>query len=201
MKTKIIVLLLIFGAVLFSGCTGNEQPSTEKNATPEETATPVENTTIVDTPEENATAIETETSDENVTQENVTQENVTQENVTPENVTQENVTQEKSVTSEGNGRLNVSTTEIKQTPYLLRLINKRASSSSLDIKKGESVSWVNMEDSPKRILTLVSEEKLFDDTRLAYKRAFTYTFNETGDYHFSVVGQPRMNVTVSVAEP
>ena len=182
-------------------CTGNEQPSTEKNATPEETATPVENTTIVDTPEENATAIETETSDENVTQENVTQENVTQENVTPENVTQENVTQEKSVTSEGNGRLNVSTTEIKQTPYLLRLINKRASSSSLDIKKGESVSWVNMEDSPKRILTLVSEEKLFDDTRLAYKRAFTYTFNETGDYHFSVVGQPRMNVTVSVAEP
>ena len=190
MKTKIIVLLLIFGAVLFSGCTGNEQPSTEKNATPEETATPVENTTIVDTPEENATAIETETSEENVTQENVTQENVTQENVT----------QEKSVTSEGNGRLNVSTTEIKQTPYLLRLINKRASSSSLDIKKGESVSWVNMEDSPKRILTLVSEEKLFDDTRLAYKRAFTYTFNETGDYHFSVVGQPRMNVTVSVAE-
>ncbi len=186
MKTKIIVLLLIFGAVLFSGCTGNEQPSTEKNATPEETATPVENTTIVDTPEENATAIETETSEENVTQ---------------ENVTQENVTQEKSVTSEGNGRLNVSTTEIKQTPYLLRLINKRASSSSLDIKKGESVSWVNMEDSPKRILTLVSEEKLFDDTRLAYKRAFTYTFNETGDYHFSVVGQPRMNVTVSVAEP
>ena len=181
MKTKIIVLLLIFGAVLFSGCTGNEQPSTEKNATPEETATPVENTTIVDTPEENATAIETETSEENVTQ--------------------ENVTQEKSVTSEGNGRLNVSTTEIKQTPYLLRLINKRASSSSLDIKKGESVSWVNMEDSPKRILTLVSEEKLFDDTRLAYKRAFTYTFNETGDYHFSVVGQPRMNVTVSVAEP
>jgi PBP1b-binding outer membrane lipoprotein LpoB len=191
MKTKIIVLLLIFGAVLFSGCTGNEHPSTEKNATPEETATPVENTTIVDTPEENATAIETETSEENVTQENVTQENVTQENVT----------QEKSVTSEGNGRLNVSTTEIKQTPYLLRLINKRASSSSLDIKKGESVSWVNMEDSPKRILTLVSEEKLFDDTRLSYKRAFTYTFNETGDYHFSVVGQPRMNVTVSVAEP
>ena len=47
----------------------------------------------------------------------------------------------------------------------------------------------------------MSEEKLFDDTRLAYKRAFTYTFNETGDYHFSVVGQPRMNVTVSVAEP
>ncbi|AKJ37624.1 hypothetical protein [Methanosarcina barkeri] len=195
MKTKIIVLLLIFGAVLFSGCTGNEQPSTEKNATPEETATPVENTTIVDTPEENATAIETETSEENVTQENVTQENITQENITQENITQGNVT------LGNNGRLNISTSEIKDTPYLLRLINNRISSSSLEIKKGESVSWVNMEDSPKRILTLASEEKLFDDTRLAYKRAFTYTFNETGDYRFSVIGQPRMNVTVSVAEP
>lgn len=182
MKTKIIVLLLIFGAVLLSGCIGNEQPSTEKNATPEETVTPVENTTVTETPEENITTGENETSEENVT-------------------SKENETLEKNITSGGNGRLNVSTTEIKETPYLLRLINKRVSSSSLDIKKGESISWINMEDSPKRVLTLVSEEKLFEDTKLVYKRAFTYTFNETGDYHFNVVGQPRMNVTVNVAEP
>lgn len=188
MKTKIIVLLLIFGAVLLSGCTGNEQPSKEENAAPEETVTPVENTTVMETPGENATAVETETSEENLTSEG---------NVT----TKENETLEENVTSEGNGRLNVSTSEIKETPYLLRLINNRASSSSLDIKKGESVSWINMEDKPKRVLTLVSEEKLFENTNLAYKRAFTYTFNETGDYHFSIVGQPKMNVTVNVAEP
>ena len=182
MKTKIIVLLLIFGAVLLSGCTGNEQPSTEKNATPEETVTPVENTTVVGTPEENVTS---------------------EENVTPEvNVTSgENVTSEENVTPEENGKLNISTSEIKETPYLLRLINNRVSSSSLDIKKGESVSWINMEDNPKRVLILVSEEKLFENTNLAYRHAFTYTFNETGDYHFSIVGQPRMNVTVGVAEP
>jgi PBP1b-binding outer membrane lipoprotein LpoB len=182
MKTKIIVLLLIFGAVLLSGCTGNDQPSTEENATPEETVTPVENTTVVETPEENVTAVETETPEENVTPE-------------------ENKTLEENVTPGENGRLNVSTSEIKETPYLVRLINKRASSSSLEIKKGESVSWINMEDKPKRVLTLVSEENLFENTNLAYKRAFTHTFNETGDYHFSVVGQPRMNVTVNVAEP
>ncbi|PAV13977.1 hypothetical protein ASJ81_15585 [Methanosarcina spelaei] len=176
MKTKIIVLLLIFGAVLLSGCTGNEQPSTEKNATPEETVTPVENTTVVGTPEENVTS---------------------EENVTPE----VNVTSEENVTPGENGRLNISTSEIKETPYLLRLINNRVSSSSLEIKKGESVSWINMEDNPKRVLILVSEEKLFENTNLTYRRAFTYTFNETGDYHFSIVGQPRMNVTVSVAEP
>lgn len=176
MKTKIIVLLLIFGAVLLSGCTGNEQPSTEKNATPEETVTPVENTTVVGTPEENVTS---------------------KENVTPE----VNVTSKENVTPGENGRLNISTSEIKETPYLLRLINNRVSSSSLEIKKGESISWINMEDNPKRVLILVSEEKLFENTNLAYRHAFTYTFNETGDYHFSIVGQPRMNVTVGVAEP
>jgi len=50
MKTKIIVLLLIFGTILLSGCTGNEQPSPKENATPEENVTPVENATV-ETPE------------------------------------------------------------------------------------------------------------------------------------------------------
>jgi PBP1b-binding outer membrane lipoprotein LpoB len=184
MKMKIIVLLLVLCAVLLSGCAGNEQPSPEENVTSEETVTPGENVTPVqpETPEENITAEETETPGENITSE-------------------ETVTPGETVTSEEDGRLNVSTSEIKETPYMIRLINKRASSSSLEIKKGESVSWINMEDNPKRVLTLVSEEKLFENTGLVYKRAFTYAFNETGDYQFSVVGQPRMNVSISVAEP
>jgi hypothetical protein len=187
MKTKIIVLLLVLSAVLLSGCTGNEQPSSEENATPEENVTSTENLTNA-TPEENITSEENATPEENETPE---------ENVTSE----ENVTPEEIVISGGNGRLNVSTSEIRETPYMIRLVNKRASPSSLDIKKGESVSWVNMEDSPKRVLSLVSEENLFENTSLVYKRAFTYAFNETGDYHFSIVGQPRMNVDISVAEP
>lgn len=176
MKTKIIVLLLILGAVLLSGCAGNEQPSPEENQTPEETTTPGENVTPVqpETPEENVTVIETETPEENVTSE-------------------ENAT---------SGTTGVSTPGIKKTPYTIRLDNNnRASSSSLEIKTGESVAWLNMKDNPKRVFTLVSDENLFENTSLVYRRAFAYTFNETGDYHFSVVGQPRMNVNVSVAEP
>ncbi len=185
MKTKIIVLLLIFGAVLLSGCAGDEQPSPEENATPEETATPVENLTAVETPEENVTAVETQTPEENVT---------AVETETPE----ENVTSEENETE---GTVGVSTPGIKQTPYPVRLENNRASPSSLDIKRGETVAWLNLEDNPKRAFTLVSEENLFENTNLVYRRAFAYTFNETGDYHFSIVGQPRMNVSVSVAEP
>jgi plastocyanin len=179
MKTKIIVLLLIFSAVLLSGCTGNEQPSPEKNATPEETVTPVENLTAVETPEENITVAETETPVENVTSE-------------------KNVTSEEYQTD---GRLKISTSGEKKT-YTVELENNyRASPSSHEIKKGETVAWLNLKDNPKRVFTLVSEENLFENTNLVYKRPFAYTFNETGDYHFSIVGQPKMNVTVSVAEP
>ena len=58
---KIIVLLLVLGTVLLSGCAGNEQPSPEENVTPEESVTPGENVTVVETetPEENVTVVET----------------------------------------------------------------------------------------------------------------------------------------------
>ncbi|WP_292378945.1 hypothetical protein [Methanosarcina sp. UBA289] len=186
MKTKIIVLLLIFGAVLLSGCTGDEQPSTEENATPEETVTPVENTTVIETPGENLTGVETETSKENVTTGDI-------------GAPEENITSEENKTEETVGK--ISSPDLKEAPYTVRLINNRANPSSLEIKKGESVAWINMQDNPKRNFSLASEENLFEDTTLMYRRAFAYTFNETGDYHFNVVGQPRMNVTVNVAEP
>ena len=184
MKTKIIVLLLIFGTILLSGCMGNEHTSPKENATPEENVTPMENTTAVGTPKENVTIAENKTIEENKTAEG----NAT----TPE----ENVT-----TAGTEGKLGISSPEIQETPYMVKLKNHRASSSGLEIKKGESIAWINMEDSPKRLLTLVSEENLFENKSLSYKRDFTYTFNETGDYHFTVVGQPRMDVNVSVAEP
>ncbi|AYK16133.1 MAG: hypothetical protein ACOX7X_01195 [Methanosarcina flavescens] len=181
MKIKIIVLLLIFGVVLLSGCAEDEQPSPDENDTPVETETPEENVTAVETetPEENVTAVETETPEENVT-------------------AVETETPEESETEKTGG---VITPGTKPTTYTIRLDNNRASRSNLEIKQGDTIAWLNWEDSPRRTFTLVSEENLFDNTNLAYKRPFAYTFNETGEYHFSVVGQPRMNVTVSVVEP
>ena len=101
----------------------------------------------------------------------------------------ETVTPEGNVTPEAG---QISTPDIRETPYLIRLDNYRASPSSLEIKKGETVAWMNLQENPKRNFTLVSEEGLFENTTLVYKRSFTHTFNETGDYKFSIVGQPRM---------
>ena len=169
MKIKVIVLLLVLGAVLLSGCVGNQQPSPEKNATPTETVT----STV------NATPVETATSEVNATSVG---------NITPE----VNETPEVNVTS---------TTGINTVPYLIRLENYRASVSSLDIKKGESVAWMNLQDNPKRKFTLVSQEGLFENKSLGFRQPFAYRFNETGDYNFYVIGQPRMNVSVNVIAP
>jgi len=81
------------------------------------------------------------------------------------------------------------------------LENYRASASSLEIKRGETVAWINLQEDPKRAFTLVSEQGLFENANLVYRRPFAYTFNETGNYDFSVIGQPKMNVTVDVVEP
>lgn len=180
MKTKLIVLLLVLSAVLFSGCAGNEQPSPEENATPEETVTPEE----IATPEETETPAETETSEE----------------VETPAVTE---TEEENVTAEENGTEGpaVTSPEIRETPYTIRLDNYRSSVSSLAIKEGETVAWLNYQDSPKRVFTLVSEQGLFENKSLSYRQSFAYTFNETGAYNFTVIGQPKMSVNVTVNEP
>lgn len=178
MKTKLIILLLVLSVVLFSGCTGNEQPSPEENTTPEETVTPEE----ITTPEETETQTEAETPEE------VETPVVTE--------TEENVTAEENET-EGGTAVNTS----KGRVYTIRLDNYRASASSLNIKGGETVAWLNYQDSPRRVYTLVSEQGLFDNQSLSYRRSFAYTFNEEGTYNFTVVGQPKMNVTVTVNEP
>lgn len=178
MKIKVIILLLVLGTVLLSGCVGNEQPLPGKNTTPTESVTSEVNATPgeTETPTENATAGESVTSEVNATP---------VETMTPE----ENITQGVNV---------ISTTGGSNT-YLIRLANYRATPSSLEIVKGDTVGWRNLQDNPKRSFTLVSQEGLFNNTNLVYAKPFAYTFNETGDYNFTVIGQPRMNVSISVA--
>ena len=173
MKTKLIVLLLLLGTILLSGCTGNNQPSPEENVSPGEAITPAENVSPeeVPIPEQNLTPAQTEPD----------------ENITP--VQNETGSPEPSVTG------------VNEAPYLIRLENYRASASSLEIKRGETVAWINLQENPKRAFTLVSEQGLFENANLVYRRPFAYTFNETGNYDFSVIGQPKMNVTVDVVEP
>ena len=181
MKAKIIVLLLVLSAVLLSGCVGDEQPAPEENLTSEENLTTEE----IGTPEENETSEEEMIPEEEVTPE----ENETSEE---EMIPEEEVTPEEEDASEGP---TIISPETSAKTYTIRIDNYRATPASLEIKKGDTVAWINFQD---RIFTLVSEEGLFENTNLANRRSFPYTFEETGTYNFSVLGQGRMDVTITV---
>lgn len=81
--------------------------------------------------------------------------------------------------------------------YIVRLENYGVvTPTELDISKGDTVSWWS--DKRQGNYVLVSEEKLFPDEKLSYRVPFTYTFNETGTYHFTVKDLPEMNATIRV---
>lgn len=182
MKAKIIVLLLFVSAVIISGCVGGDSSDhgSEENVTETEVMTPEENVTATEvlTPEESATATEV---------------------LTPEVTENETTTEETETPEESESGVEISTSTEPET-YLIRIQNYIARPSSLDIKVGDSVSWINLHDNPKRTFILVSEDGLFENKTLAYRRIFNYAFNETGSYNFSVIGQPRMNVEVNVTD-
>lgn len=68
---------------------------------------------------------------------------------------------------------------------------------TLEINTGEAVVWNNL-NKPKRTFTLVSEEKLFENPVLGYRRSFSYTFNETGDYTFKLEEIPGAEFILTV---
>jgi len=119
--------------------------------------------------------------------------------VTPE----VNATSATEVTPEVNATSEIteaSTLGTSSNPYIVRLNYYMAIPSSLEIRRGDSVAWINLQDQ-SRTFTLVSNQGLFNDTNLVFKRSFVYTFNETGDYNFSVLGQPHMNDSINVTAP
>lgn len=67
----------------------------------------------------------------------------------------------------------------------------------LEIEKGDTVSWVNYKK-PKGPSVLVSENGLWEKQTLNYGKAFSYTFEDSGTYIFSLEGVPEAKTTVVV---
>ncbi len=69
----------------------------------------------------------------------------------------------------------------------------------LEINKSDTVVWRNSQQNPARIFTLVSKDGLWENTNLVYGRTLIYTFNESGTYNYSVLGQEaRMSGSIVV---
>lgn len=79
----------------------------------------------------------------------------------------------------------------------IQLIFYQARPSTFEINRGDTIVWLHRQD-PKIPLTLVSEDGLWEDIKLIYGRKLVYTFNESGTYNFSVIGQRGMSGSVVV---
>lgn len=67
----------------------------------------------------------------------------------------------------------------------------------IEIEKGDTVSWVNYKK-PKGPSVLQSENSLWEKQTLNYGKAFSYTFEDSGTYTFSLEGVPNAKATVIV---
>ncbi|WP_340820623.1 hypothetical protein [Methanolobus sp. WCC4] len=77
------------------------------------------------------------------------------------------------------------------------LLVRVATPESMEIEAGETVTWRNLQR-PKFPLVLVSDDGLWDDQTIYYGKIFSYTFENSGTYKFSVQGNPAMAGTIVV---
>lgn len=94
---------------------------------------------------------------------------------------------------------------VEETPavdprtYTIRMEYFLVRPATLEINKSDTVVWRNSQQNPARIFTLVSEDGLWENTNLVYGRTLIYTFNESGTYNYSVLGQEaRMSGSIVV---
>lgn len=81
--------------------------------------------------------------------------------------------------------------------YTIHMRNYLLVPNYVEINSKDTVIWYNNND-PKRLFTLISHDRLWENTTINYKQRFSYTFNDTGTYNYSVLGYPRMSGTITV---
>ena len=67
--------------------------------------------------------------------------------------------------------------------------------TSLTVKAGSTVTWVNMDDEPH---TAVSDTGLFRSAAIDTNESFSFKFDKPGTYHFTCSIHPRMVGTIVV---
>ena len=66
---------------------------------------------------------------------------------------------------------------------------------TLNVTVGTTVTWINHNPDPQDV---VSDARIFDSGILANGQKYSYTFNETGGYHYHSSINPNMNGTILV---
>lgn len=107
------------------------------------------------------------------------------------------VTGEASSSNSGKSNKNIDSKENIQNEEKMLIYSTTFSPETIEIKKGNTITWINLKR-PKGPAVLVSDDGLWKDTTLYYGKAFSYTFEETGTYTFSLETMPEAKATVIV---
>lgn len=175
MQIRAFVLLLVLSAVMLSGCTDNKTIEIKTN-----------NTSI---------ASVNDTGVANVTAHNVTNTSLNETKQNNTNVGEE-TTVNVSDDDETTGGMNITGSGTPHT-YTVRLEYYLSSPNTLEIAPKDTVFWMNF-NSPTRLFVLVSDNGLWENKAIGYRESFSYTFNDTGTYNYSILGYSRMNGTIIV---
>lgn len=174
MKIKALVLLFVLSAVMLSGCTGDKTTDGGTNVTGNVTTGADAGDNITPENASNASSGETE------------QNETTEEQPTVEVPVKDTTNQGPKVIDTGVPR-----------NYTIRLEKFLSSPNTLVVAPKDTVFWINFND-PIRAFTIVSENGLWENRSIGYRQSFSYTFNETGTYNYSILGNPRMSGTIIV---
>jgi plastocyanin len=174
MKAKALVLLFVLSAVMLSGCTGDKTTDGGVNVT--------DNITTGTDGDDNITPENTSDVSLGETEHDTT----TEEQPTVDVPVKETTTQGPQVIDTGVPR-----------SYTIRLEKFLSSPNTLVVAPKDTVFWINFND-PIRAFTIVSEDGLWESRSIGYRQSFSYTFNETGTYNYSILGNPRMSGTIIV---
>jgi len=107
------------------------------------------------------------------------------------------VTEETSSLNSEKSNKSINNERKVQNEEKILIYSTNFSPESMEIKKGDTVTWVNLKR-PKGPSVLISDDGLWKDTTLYYGKAFSYTFEKTGAYTFNLGGIPEARSTVIV---
>lgn len=173
MNLKILVVFILLCSLIVAGCVTEEEADDGGEDIPDEGQNGISDGDNVTTDMDNETS-----------------------SVDNETTIDENETPDEAVT-DGNGGVSVVESSGPQT-YTINLKSYSAIPSGHTIDQGDKVFWINM-NQPVRNFVLVSGEGLWENQNLGYRESFIYTFNETGNYTYNVLGyENRMTGTITV---
>lgn len=110
------------------------------------------------------------------------------------------VSQEETVATTEQNQSGVSEENASASEmHTIQIISNSLSPETIEINQSDTVVWRNL-NRPKGTFVLVSKDNLWENYSLGYGKSFSYTFNETGTFNFSVEDGEVMEGTVVVKE-